>query len=344
MADARSFVAALSRAGKTFEEIKSTTDASFGTQSLSRAQIYRIIKLVKEGKDVKNMKGKVQPKRVRTKSFVNAVAAAVNEDGRITIAELSSAFQVSMDTIHKTLHDDLGLSKKSARWVPKLLSDAQKKERVRVSQAFVADVCRHSMAFLDTIVTMDETMVSLHTPERKNQSKRWVQRGKPVKARVHASRTKVMVLAFFDAKGLIYTNIVPKGVPVNADYIVTTLGKFMKTFKKKRPQLAESEWRFHWDNAPVHMAAKVQNWLAANAVQVLQHPPYSPDLAPADFFIFPLVKEHLAGTTIAANGVKKAWEGVTSSIPKSAFANAFQRWFEMSQKCIEIGGDYVEKS
>jgi len=63
--------------------------------------------------------------------------------------------------------------------------------------------------------------------------------------------------------------------------------------------------------------------MTANAVQVLEHPPYSPYLSPADFLLFPHVKEHLAGTTIATAGVKMAWEGVTSTIPKSAFANAF---------------------
>jgi len=50
MAEARSFVAALSRAGKTFEEIKATTDAFFGDQSFYRAQIYKIMKLLKDRK------------------------------------------------------------------------------------------------------------------------------------------------------------------------------------------------------------------------------------------------------------------------------------------------------
>jgi len=110
MADTRSFVAALLRAGKTFDEITETRDASFGEKSLSRVQICKIMNLVKDGKEVLNMKRKVQPKRVRTPTFMEAVAAAVCEDGRLTIAELSSAFGVSFDTIHKTLHDDLGLS------------------------------------------------------------------------------------------------------------------------------------------------------------------------------------------------------------------------------------------
>jgi hypothetical protein len=51
---------------------------------------------------------------------------------------------------------------------------------------------------------MDESAVSLYTPETKRQSKQWLVKGTPgpIKAKVHATRKKQMVLAFFDAKGL----------------------------------------------------------------------------------------------------------------------------------------------
>jgi hypothetical protein len=44
-----------------------------------------------------------------------------------------------------------------------------------------------------------------------------------------------MVLAFFDSKGIIYTNYMPRATMVNANYIVEALGKFLKIFRKKRP-------------------------------------------------------------------------------------------------------------
>jgi hypothetical protein len=134
---------------------------------------------------------------------------------------------------------------------------------------------RNSFAMLDSIVTMDETMVSFHTPETKKQSKQWIAKGKPgpIKARVQASRTKQMILAFFDNKGLVYSHIVARGVPINANYIVKVLGLFMKQLKKKRPAMVAQQWWFHWDKAPVHTAAVVQEWLAAHSVQVIRHPP-----------------------------------------------------------------------
>ncbi len=87
----------------------------------------------------------------------------------------------------------------------KLLSQVQKAERVRISQVFVDAVERSRLSMLDHIITMDETLVSYSTPETKRMSKDWTLKGKPgpLKAKVQASRSKEMVFAFFDSRGLI---------------------------------------------------------------------------------------------------------------------------------------------
>jgi len=88
----------------------------------------------------------------------------------------------------------------------------------------------------------------------------------------------------------------------------------------------------------------VKDWFAANAISLLEHPPYSTDLPPAHIFLFPKVKELLAGNPITADGVKKAWNGMTGTIAKETYAAAFQHWFERSQQCVRIGGGYVANS
>jgi histone-lysine N-methyltransferase SETMAR len=153
-----------------------------------------------------------------------------------------------------------------------------------------------------------------------------------------------MVLAFFDSKDLIYTNYVPRGTKVIAMYIVEALGKFLKVFKQKRPEMAARNWWFYWDNAPVHTAAMVMDWMAARQFKVIEHPPYSPDLTPADFFLFPKVKRELAGLSLTKETFKKEWEGATKTLKVADFTTAFRHWFEHCKKCIDITGFYVEKS
>ena len=55
----------------------------------------------------------------------------------------------------------------------------------------------------------------------------------------------------------------------------------------------------------MHLEHCVADFLAGKSVQMLEHPPYSPDLAPADFWFFPRVKIALAGKTLSAETFKK---------------------------------------
>jgi histone-lysine N-methyltransferase SETMAR len=81
----------------------------------------------------------------------------------------------------------------------------------------------------------------------------------------------------------------------------------------------------------------------AKGVKTLGYPPYSPDLTPADFFLFPWVKTKLAGLSMNQETFQKNWEGVVRTIPKEDFVAAFRQWMERCEQGVRIGGDYVEK-
>jgi histone-lysine N-methyltransferase SETMAR len=56
------------------------------------------------------------------------------------------------------------------------------------------------------------------------------------------------------------------------------------------------------DNAPANKAASVCQFLTPKNVTTLYHPPYSPDLSPPDYFLFPKLKIKLKGLHFAAVG------------------------------------------
>ena len=146
----------------------------------------------------------------------------------------------------------------------------------------------------------------------------------------------------FDSKGVIYTDYVPRGETVNAQYIIKSLRRFLKIYKDKRSARAGQDWFLHWDNAPVHSAAVVQQFLADRSIKTIAHPPYSPDLAPANFFLFPKVKNDLAGKT--QDTFRSSWEGAIKKLSKDDFATAFEKWIDRCEKCVRLEGNYVEKS
>jgi len=101
---------------------------------------------------------------------------------------------------------------------------------------------------------------------------------------------------FFDAEGVIHREFVPEGQKVNAEFYVDVLDRLLKRIRQVRmAKLQSSEWFLLHDNAPSHNAAIVKKFLANRNVAVLHHPPYSPDLAPPDYFLFPKLKFSLRG-------------------------------------------------
>jgi hypothetical protein len=153
MTEVHNFVAALVRTGKGCKEIKMLVDTAYSDTAMSKSQINCIIKAVKEGKNTADQRHSSAKKTKRTGDVLASIAAAIEDDQRITVRELAATHGLPIGTVHAILKEDLGLVKKSARWVPKLLSSEQMEERVACSGDFLALLRRHSLAVLDNIVT-----------------------------------------------------------------------------------------------------------------------------------------------------------------------------------------------
>jgi len=96
---------------------------------------------------------------------------------------------------------------------------------------------------------------------------------------------------FFYAEDIIHREFVPEGQKANAEFYVGVLDRLLKRIRRVRTaKLQSSEWFLLHDNAPSHNAAILNKFLANRNVVLFHHPPYSPDLAPADYFLFPKLK------------------------------------------------------
>ena len=137
---------------------------------------------------------------------------------------------------------------------------------------------------------------------------------------------------------------VPTGQTVNKEYYVEVLRKFRKRFLRKRPALLKSaQWHFHQDNAPVYNSILVTDYLTKMGIKTLPHPPYSPDVAPCDFWLFPKLKEKHRGCRYETiEEMKEAVTKVIDMLTQEDFHRAFQKLLEQYNKCIAAGGDYFE--
>ena len=95
-----------------------------------------------------------------------------------------------------------------------------------------------------------------------------------------------MLAFFFDINGPIVKVSVPRGgTVIGTFYKHRILVKLKKYFEKCRPKTGLRRVCFFHDNAPAHTSSVVNDFLEMEIVTVLSHPPYTPDLAPADFFL-----------------------------------------------------------
>ena len=100
----------------------------------------------------------------------------------------------------------------------------------------------------------------------------------------------------FYIRGIVHCEFVATGQTVNRVYYLEVLERLREKVRRKRPELfANKSWILHHDNAPSHTALPEREFLATKQITVLEHPAYSPDLAPSDIFLFPNIKEILKG-------------------------------------------------
>lgn len=333
--------------GKTATQIKTKLDAVLTDSSPSLVTVSFWVNEFKRGRtSTSNEPRSGRPKTATTDEMVEKVHKMIKADRRLKVREIVEATGISNDSVYKIATEVLGMRKLSARWVPHLLSSEQKFDRLLCSQENLVLFQDNPKDFVRRLVTVDETWIHYYTPETKEQSKQWTSPCEPApkKAKVVKSAGKVMATVFWDAQGILFIDYLQKGRTITGEYYAALLERLNDELEKKRPHLAKKKVLFLQDNAKVHTCPAPMAKIHEFRFELWSHPPYSPDLAPCDYHLFPNLKKWLGGKRFysnnevidAANG---HFEGLDKSFYKGGIEALEKRW----KKCIELKGDYIEK-
>lgn len=284
------------------------------------------------------------PKTAVTQENVDAVRKLIYEDRHVTYREIEASLGISKTSIQKILQEELCVKKLVSRWIPHLLTEEQKAARVNWCQKTLDRFNAGNSKNVYNIVSGDESWIYSYEPENKRQSSVWVFQGeeKPTKVIRSRSVSKKMVATFVSKAGHVATIPLQDQRTVTADWYTTiclpqVIAELRKTNPKRRIIL-------HQDNASSHTARKTIEFLTQQNVELLDHPPYSPDLSPNDFFTFPKIKDGLRGHRFqSSEGAVDAFKNAILTVPTNEWNNCFQNWFERMQKCINLRGEYFEK-
>ncbi|CAH2003801.1 unnamed protein product [Acanthoscelides obtectus] len=159
-----------------------------------------------------------------------------------------------------------------------------------------------------SLISGDESWIYRYEPENKRQSAVFIR---------SRSVSKKMVATFLLKAGHIAT------IPLNEQRI------FITELRKINP---ERRIIIHQDNAISHTAQKTRQYLTEENVELLDHPPYSPDQSPNDFFTFPKIKNRLRGHRFQSpEEAVDAFKNAVLDLPANEWNKCFENWFERMQ-------------
>lgn len=274
------------------------------------------------------------------------VLKIVMGDRKIKVREIAKMVNISTGSAFTILHQKLAMKKVFSKWVPRLLTMEQKQQRINDSESCLALFTRNKQDFLRRYVTVDETWIHHFTPESSRQSAEWRTTGesRPKRPKTQQLAGKVMASVFWDANGIIFIDYLEKGKTINSDYYMVLLDRLKAEIAKKRPHMKKKKVIFHQDNAPCHKSIKTMTKFNELGFQLLPHPPYSPDLAPSDYWLFADLKKMLQGKRFGSNEeVIAASEAYFESKDKSFYKHGIEKLEKRWNDCITLEGDYVDE-
>ena len=181
-----------------------------------------------------------RPADVISQEMINHVERLVLNNRRIKVAEFASECGISNGSVYTIIHEHLGMSKVSARWVPRNLNMQDRQQRVESSQELLEVYNANPEDFHTRLVTGDETWLHHWDPDTKKESMQWKHPGSPPpkKFRTQPSASKVMVTVFWDSKGIILIDYKLAGTSITGEYYANVIKQLRVAIKEKTKRKA----------------------------------------------------------------------------------------------------------
>ena len=168
----RAYIKARSKLGCSLKKLMTEISTAFGPSCVSYDTVRRWKKKFESGvESIKNAPKSGRPKSASREEIVSKIKEIIEGDARFTVRDIARKVGISLSTVHLILKKHLKVRKISARWVPHLLTDEQKRQRVKGAKKLLQMFPKYDKKQFANVVTGDETWVHYFEPVRKVSNK-----------------------------------------------------------------------------------------------------------------------------------------------------------------------------
>ncbi|CAF3142115.1 unnamed protein product [Rotaria sp. Silwood2] len=333
---------------RTILEIDAKTNCeelttALGPDAPAYSTVAKWAKRFREGReDVNDDFRSGRPISVLTDENIERVRQVIEDDPHSTYDDIIAETSLSHGTIERIIHDRLKMRKITSRWVAHQLTDEQKQKRLQICRQNL-EKFRNGTWRLCDIITGDETWIYHRQIDRKSSNSTWVGENEPPRTIVRRNRyePRTLFCLFFKSTGPLLIHKVDKGKTIDHDYyidncLIPVINEIRKKEKSSRTTL-----KILHDNGPPHAHQDVVDYLTEECIEIIPHPPYSPDLAPCDFWLNDYIKNKLTDHTNEESLAEEV-SAIMKNIPINEFKKTFDKLLERMELCINNNGDYFE--
>jgi histone-lysine N-methyltransferase SETMAR len=253
----------------------------------------------------------------------DAILSALETQTFSSIRELANLTCIPATTVYRHLTHSLGFVAKHLRWVSHSLSATQQVQRVTLANRLfpgLGSIKQHGRYF---VVALDESWFYFAT----DHEQIWMrpEEEPPAHSRRIIQDRKIMVTVAWNPLGFHIVKALPIRGSFDAEYYHDNI---LAELLSIHPRADGHKLCIHADNSRAHTTQKSRASCEENSLRLLAHPPYSPDIAPCDFFLF----GHAKLLDVLAS--------VLSNIPMDTFYHVFEHWMERLEWMSQNNGDY----
>ena len=268
------------------------------------------------------------------------IQEALHENPFLSVRGISAQTGIASSSVHWILTSRMKYKNKKLQKVPHTLTCDMKRKRVEGSKLllkYLAMMKKNNFRYFSTgdesFFKYDLKRKTIWLPEDENP---------PETSTDKYESTKIMVSIFWSPRGIQLLKYLPEGQSFDGQYFIEeilqeiTQDQYAQDAKRNKKL-----FYLHFDNAPSHRKTGVSEFCKKNKLFILPHPPYSPDLAPSDFFLFGYIKEKCEGVEFTSpDELIEFIENIFSQISSDVFERVFLNWEERLKRYIQVNGDY----